>query len=1119
MNIKDFLKLYQNDSLTQLLAQSTAQAQAKIRLKGLVGSQDAVLCAATYLIHQKQQKNFNHLFILNDREEASYFQNDLQYLLPQERILLLPASYKRPYQFEEVENVNVLQRAEVLNAVNETYSKRNQNFLVITYPEALAEKVINKKSLLDNTFVARVGERVDMEFLIEILTTYDFERTDFVYEAGQFAVRGGIVDIFSFSNDLPYRVEFFGDEIESLRAFSPENQLSVEDLNFISIIPNVQTKLLHEVRESFLHFIPESTLLWAKDYEYLFTYIEQYFEKIEHHFENILAQSGQTAVISNPKVLFETRPSFEEQTKRFSNIEFGQRTYLKKAKNITFDATAQPLFHKKFEMLAENLHENQAKNLQTLIVSDSFKQLERLKKIFEEIDPFLKFDTLNISLKEGFIDKNLQIACYTDHQIFERFHKYRTKERYTKSKALTIRELQALKPGDYVTHIDYGVGRFAGLEAVDVGGKMQEAIRLVYRDNDLLYVNIHALHKITKYSGRDSTPPSISKLGSGEWEAKKTKVKKKVQDIAEDLIELYAARKGSQGFACGPDSYLQVELESSFIYEDTPDQAKATQQVKEDMEQPHPMDRLVCGDVGFGKTEVAIRAAFKAVANGKQVAVLVPTTILAMQHHRTFSERLADFPCKVDYINRFRSSAQVKETLKKLEAGEVDILIGTHRIVGKDVKFKDLGLLIIDEEQKFGVKTKEKLKEMRINVDVLTLTATPIPRTLHFSLMGARDLSVISTPPPNRQPVTTEVHTFGEEIIRDAIGYELRRGGQVFFVHNRVGDIDAIANIILRLVPEARIGVAHGQMEGSKLEKAMVKFIEGEYDILISTNIIESGLDIANANTIIINGAHAFGLADLHQMRGRVGRSNRKAFCYLLAPPSTLLTPESRKRLHALEEFSDLGDGFKVAMRDLDIRGAGNLLGAEQSGFISDLGFDTYHKILDDAIRELKETKFKELFQKELEMPTLKNDCNIETDLEILIPEEYVKNITERLALYSQLDNIKDFDSLEQFRNSLIDRFGPMPEPVIDLIETVKLRWKAEEIGFEKLTLKNETLKGYFINHQPEYFNSEKFGKVLDYLQKNQQKAKLKEVNQKPIIIFAKVMTISQAIKILTEII
>ncbi|GAB4398158.1 MAG: transcription-repair coupling factor [Microscillaceae bacterium] len=1119
MKTSDFLRRYQKDSLIQLLAEYLRIPQSPIHLKGSVGSQDAVLAAALSLELDQKQLARPHLFILEDKESASYFQNDLQSLLGEGRVLLLPASYRRPYQFEEVENANVLLRAEVLNAINQLHARRQQGLWVVTYPEALAEKVINKKSLRDNTLLIRQGEQLDLDFVVEVLNSYDFERTDFVYEAGQFAVRGGIVDIFSFSNDLPFRLEFFGNEIESIRAFHPDTQLSVEELNFISLIPNVHTQLLQEVRESFLEFIPENTLVWVKDLHHTLDFTEQYFEKVQIQYTEIYEQSGQAPVLSKPEILFERRATMESQLQKFKVIEFGQRFYYKTTSRLTLSAAPQPVFRKNFEQLAENLHQNQSQGWTTLLISDSFKQIDRLQRIFEEIAPDLRIDSLPIALREGFIDQQLQLACYTDHQIFERYHRYKAPERYSKTKAITLKELKSLKPGDYVTHIDYGVGRFAGLEKIEVNGKMQEAIRLVYRDDDLLYVNIHSLHKITKYSGPDGAIPSISKLGSGEWEAKKRRVKRKVQDIAEDLIELYAKRKSAPGFAFSRDSYLQVELESSFIYEDTPDQAKATAEVKEDMEQAHPMDRLICGDVGFGKTEVAIRAAFKAVCDSKQVAVLVPTTILAMQHYRTFNERLADFPCRVEYINRFRSATQVRQILKKLADGEIDILIGTHRLVGKDVKFKNLGLLVIDEEQKFGVKTKEKLKELRFNVDVLTLTATPIPRTLHFSLMGARDLSVIATPPPNRQPVTTELHTFGEEIIRDAISHELRRGGQVFFVHNRIGDIESIANIILRLVPEARIGVAHGQMEGAKLEKVMMKFIEGEYDVLISTNIIESGLDIPNANTIIINAAHAFGLSDLHQMRGRVGRSNRKAFCYLLAPPSTLLTPDSRKRLSALEEFSELGDGFKVAMRDLDIRGAGNLLGAEQSGFINDLGFETYHKILDDAIRELKETKFKDLFQKELEIPTLKNECNIETDLEILIPEDYVKNITERLSLYTQLDNITESAELDKFVHDLLDRFGPLPLPVQDLIETVKLRWLAEQMGFEKLSLKSETLKGYFTSRDPSYFNSEKFGKILDYLQKNPQKTRLKEVNQKPIIIFAPVPGIKSAIEILSEIV
>lgn len=1118
MDVKDLINLYQTDRLSHLVEDSLGKNQAVVHLKGLIGSLDAVIAAAAFRISQEKKRAGHHIFILHDQEEASYFQNDLQSLLPEEKILLFPASYKRAYEFQEVENANILQRAEVLKEINEIQAKENQQLLIITHPESLIEKVINKKSLHENTCLLKVGEQIPLDTLSKTLIDYDFEKTDFVYEAGQFSVRGGIVDVYSYSDDLPYRIEFFGDEIESIRRFNPDTQLSVENLKFVSIIPNVQTQLLHEVRESFLEFVPRNTKIWIKDMDHNLQICEKYFEKVKSNFEEILKAADNTQVISNPEVLFVDEPSFKKQFEAFTLLEFGENFYYDSQEEILFNAQAQPSFNKNFDKLVENLHDNQANNISNFIISDSLKQRERLRTIFDELDPLLKFQALPIALRQGFIDENVGIACYTDHQIFERFHRYRTKERFSKTKSLTLKELQTLKPGDYVTHMDYGIGRFAGLEKVEINGKQQEAIRLVYRDNDLLYLNVHSLHKITKYSGRDGTIPNISKLGSSEWETKKRRVKRRIQDIAKDLIELYAKRKAAPGYAYSRDSYLQVELESSFIYEDTPDQAKATSHVKEDMETPHPMDRLVCGDVGFGKTEVAIRAAFKAVCDDKQVAVLVPTTILAMQHYRTFSERLKDFPCKVEYINRFRTTTQIRETLKRVASGETSILIGTHRIVGKDVKFKDLGLLIIDEEQKFGVKTKDKLKKMRVNVDVLTLTATPIPRTLHFSLMGARDLSIISTPPPNRQPVTTIVQTFNEESIRDAIYREIQRGGQVFFVHNRVNDIDGIANIILRLVPDARIGVAHGQMEGSRLEKVMMKFINGEYDILVSTNIIESGLDIPNANTIIINMAHNFGLADLHQMRGRVGRSNRKAYCYLLSTQAMLQGGDARKRLSSLEEFSDLGDGFNVAMRDLDIRGAGNLLGSEQSGFINDLGFDTYHKILNDAIQELKETQFKDLFIHEISIKELKNDCNIETDLQILIPESYVQNITERLSLYSKLDNIKTEQALKEFEDSLIDRFGALPPEVSDLIETVKLRWKAEEIGFSKLTLKGGVLKGYFISGDDEYFNSDKFSKVLEYLQKNPRDVRLKETNKKPIIIFSKVNSIQRAIEILSAI-
>lgn len=1093
MLVKEFLTLFREDSFVKIIINQVLAAQEPhTHIKGVVGSLDAVLLAATFTT-----KPSTHLAIMSDREEAAYFFNDLQNLVGEEHVLFFPMSYKKPYQYEEIDNANVLMRAEVLNRLN---SPSDSGLIVVSYPEALSEKVINKRSLIANTFSVSVGERLDTEFLTEFLVSQDFERTDFVFEAGQFSVRGGIIDVFSFAHELPFRIDLFGDEVESIRTFDPDTQLSKESVSRINIIPNVQTKLVQENRESFLNFFPEQSTIWLKDTELTLEIVEKTFEKVMLAFEQLVSISGGIKVISQPEERFDTRRLFLQLIKQFKTVEFGRRFYFKTEHKILYSSKPQPSFNKDFKRLVEDLHDHQYHQYTNVIASDSQKQLERLNTIFEEIDAFVRFRPLNVSLREGFVDEQTKITCYTDHQIFDRFHKYKVRDKFSKSKALTLKELKTLQPGDYVTHIDYGIGRFAGLEKVDVGGREQEAIRLIYRDNDVLFVSIHSLHKISKYSGKDGSTPSMSKLGSGEWEAKKSKVKRQIKDIAAELIQLYAKRKLAPGYAFTRDNFMQAELESSFLYEDTPDQAKATADVKVDMEKPHPMDRLVCGDVGFGKTEVAMRAAFKAACDSKQVAVLVPTTVLAMQHYRTFRDRFEKFPVKVEYINRFKTSQQIKETLKRVASGETDVLIGTHGIVGKEVKFKDLGLLIIDEEQKFGVKVKDRLKELRVNVDVLTLTATPIPRTLHFSLMGARDLSVIATPPPNRQPVTTEVHAFDEILIRDAITYEMRRGGQVFFVHNRVSDIESIGNLILKLVPDAKIGVAHGQMEGEKLERVMMKFIEGEYDILVSTNIIESGLDIPNANTIIINHAHMFGLSDLHQMRGRVGRSNKKAFCYLLTPALSMLTTDSRKRLRALEEFSDLGDGFKVAMRDLDIRGAGNLLGAEQSGFINDIGFDMYHKILDDTIQELKEHVFKDLFAEELSRTakTLRIDCQIETDLQVLIPENYVSNISERLSLYNQLDNIKDQTELDTFSASLIDRFGPMPPEVQDMIEIVKIRWMAEEIGFEKLTLKSNTLKGYFVSAENEsYYKSDKFGKILDYVKQNPRRCALREQKNK----------------------
>jgi transcription-repair coupling factor (superfamily II helicase) len=1129
MLVKDFLKLYREDGLVQTIAErlKSTKTHPHLQVKGLLGSLDTVLAAATYLINPSQ----TNLYVLSDREEAAYFLSDLQNLLGDDAAELFPMSYKKAYQYEEIDNANVLMRAEVLSKLN---NNKGDGMLIVSYPEALSEKVINRRSLLRNTFTISVGEKLDTSFMAEILTNYDFEKTDFVYEAGQYSVRGGIVDVFSYANDVPYRIDLFGDEVESIRTFDPESQLSIESVSRINIIPDVQTKLIQESREPFLSFFPDNARLWFKDVDLTLEIVEKCFEGVEKNLQEILARSGGIKIVSDPNQLFETRKSFLNLIKEFGTVEFGKRFYkpFQKTKNtenenatedyqFKWEAKVQPSFNKDFKRLADSLRENQTFNFVSVISAESPRQLERLATIFEEIDSHVRFQPMNISLREGFTDQQVKIACYTDHQIFDRFHRYKEKSKYSKSKALTLKELRSLQVGDYVTHVDYGIGRFAGMDKVKIGDGEQEIIRLIYRDDDVLMISVQSLHKIAKYSGKEGGPPTMSKLGSQDWDNKKSRVKKQVKDIAKELIALYAKRRSAHGFAYSPDSFMQAELESSFIYEDTPDQAKATADVKVDMEKPNPMDRLVCGDVGFGKTEVAIRAAFKAVADSKQVAVLVPTTILAMQHFRTFRDRLEKFPCRVEYINRFKSDKQIKETLKRVANGQTDVLIGTHRIVNKDVIFKDLGLMIIDEEQKFGVKIKDRLKEMRVNVDVLTLTATPIPRTLHFSLMGARDLSIIATPPPNRQPVTTELQVFNEILLRDAVSYELKRGGQVYFVHNRVSELESIGSQIMRLVPDAKIGVAHGQMDGDKLEKVMMNFIEGHYDVLVSTNIIESGLDIPNANTIFINHANHFGLSDLHQMRGRVGRSNKKAFCYLLTPQLSLLTTDARKRLSALEEFTDLGDGFKVAMRDLDIRGAGNLLGAEQSGFINDLGYELYHKILDEAVQELKETEFKELFETKLSDITekLKIDCQIETDLSLLIPNEYVSSISERLSLYTKLDDIKDEVELEEFQKTIRDRFGPIPSELEDMVKIVRIRWSAESLGIEKITFKNNNLKFYFVSGENEkYYKSDVFGKIIEYVRLNSRKCILKETKGKLVLTFDKIISIPEIQDILKAI-
>lgn len=1143
MKLADFIKLYTLDTNCVALCEELKTLnQNEYALEGLKGSSLSVFCAS--LLYKNE---YSILFILENKEEAHYFVNDLQNLLPEREILFFPTSYKKPYEFDEIENANVLQRAEVLNRLN---LKDKKGELVVTYPEALTEKVISKKTLIENTLTAKIGEKIDVNFITELLINYEFEKTDFVFEPGQFAIRGGIVDIFSFGNELPYRLELFGDEIESIRSFDPNTQLSVDAKQAISIIPNIQNKLIMSSTDSFLRFFGDETILFIKDQNNVKNVIIDYFRRAEAEYNKHKGTS--IVALSNPEERFETWQNFETESKRFRKVFVGENSKENSLKNRQVDASfektftrtsettlpvqisennfnspkkysfsthSQPYFNKDFNLLCQDLAERQGKGYTNYIVTESLASVEKLKSVFEEIDPFVKIQPLNISLKEGFIDDNLKIVCYTDHQIFDRFYRYKSKEKHSKSKAITLKELRTLQPGDYVTHADYGIAKFVGLEKIEINGVQQEAIRLLFKDNDLMKVSILVLHKISKYSGKDGEVPSMSKLGSPEWENRKKAVKKKVREIAIDLIGLYAKRKAAPGFAFSKDNYLQAELETSFIYEDTPDQAKATEDVKADMEKAHPMDRLVCGDVGFGKTEVAIRAAFKAVCDSKQVAILVPTTILAMQHYKTFKDRLEKFPCKVEYINRFRTAKQIKETLAHVEEGKTDILIGTHMLLSNKIKFKNLGLMIIDEEQKFGVAAKEKLKEIKVNVDSLTLTATPIPRTLHFSLMGARDLSIIGTPPPNRQPVTTEVHSFNEIILRDAVATEIKRGGQAFLVHNRISDLTTLADTIKRLVPDAKVVVASGQMEGEELEKTMLKFIDGEADVLVSTNIIESGLDIPNANTILINNAHHFGLSDLHQMRGRVGRSNKKAYCYLLAPPKSVMTGDAKKKLSALEEFSELGDGFKVAMRDLDIRGAGNLLGGEQSGFITDIGYDLYHKILNEAIQELKENEFKALFEHEL---VLKKDilpeCSIETDLAILIPENYVSNISERLGLYNELDNLENQLALQDFTTKLIDRFGVLPQEVLDLFETVKLRWKAQEVGFDKLTIKGGIMKCTFAqNSNKEYFNGPIFGKIVQFVQKNAKFCSLKENKDKLILQIEPVKTIQKAFEFMNS--
>jgi len=1109
VNIQDLLEKYSQSEQVHSIKENLQARNPKIQLKGLIGSSDAMLAAALYA----EEKRMN-VFVLPNHEDASFFLSDLESLFDKQ-ILFFPASYKKAFDISIIDSAHVLQRAETLSSLNHNSELPR---IVVTYPEAISEKVINRQDLEKNTLEITQNIKLSIDFINEFLYEYDFERVDFVYEPGQFAIRGGIVDIFSFSNDLPYRIEFFGDEIESIRTFDIESQLSVSKIHTVTIVPNVQAKFLSANHISLLEYIDKNAIIWVKDVQYSLDIIKEGYHGASKFWKALSEQDIQrNPDWIDPRFTFTDEKNFAAMLFEFPIIEFGKQFYYKADHTISFDIHPQPSFNKDFNLLIHNFHENEKNAIKNLIFSDSTKQIERIYAILDDLDKTISFTPVYKALREGFRDDEQKLACYTDHQIFDRYYKYKRRKGYERSQAITLKELSELKPGDYITHIDHGVGKYAGLEKIDVNGKTQEMIRLIYADNDLLYVNINSLNRISKYSGKEGTVPKMNKLGTDAWEKLKKTTKRKVKDIARDLIQLYAKRKAQTGNAFSPDTYLQRELEASFIYEDTPDQEKATNDVKKDMESPHPMDRLVCGDVGFGKTEVAIRAAFKAVADSKQVAVLVPTTILALQHYRTFSERLKGLPANIDYINRFKSSKQIKDSLKRLEEGKIDIIIGTHRLVSKDVKFKDLGLMIIDEEQKFGVSVKEKLKVMRANVDSLTLTATPIPRTLHFSLMGARDLSIISTPPPNRQPVQTELHVFNDALIKEAVSYELDRGGQVFFIHNRVADLPQLGLLIRKLVPGARVGIAHGQLEGDELEDVMLKFINHDYDVLIATTIIEAGLDIPNANTIIINQAHMFGLSDLHQMRGRVGRSNKKAFCYLLSPPLSTLTNEAYKRLSAIEEFSELGSGFNVAMRDLDIRGSGNLLGAEQSGFIAEIGFEMYNKILDEAVQELKDDEFGDLFADDKDRKYV-TFTQIDTDLEVLIPDEYVTNISERYNLYNDIAKLKNETELQAFEQELVDRFGPIPAPVFELFNTLRLQWLGKEIGLEKISYKKETLKGFFVsNTKSSYYQSEQFGKVLAFVQRHASISNLKEVKGQLRIAISNVNSIEYAISLLSE--
>jgi transcription-repair coupling factor (superfamily II helicase) len=1114
LDLTELIKIYQKHPLIGSISGAIASEKPRgININGLYGSAlSLVLANLNYNLEN------SILIILPDKEEAAYLYGDLEQLRLSEKIFFLPSSFRRdltnPNDYMKAEG-NIILRNRVIDAIN-----LNKKSIIISYPEALLEKEANREAHQTASFSISKGEKISTSFFNEFLYEYGFKKSDFVYGPGDFSIRGSIIDVFSYSDENPYRIDLFGDEVESIRTFDIMSQLSLQNLEKVVIHPNVNKIAKDEEKIAFFDTLTPNTVIWIKDANFFIEQNKLIYKRISNELKADIKNEEEISLkdFSNPD-------EFIAKIQNFNYIISGNSAGIETEESFQFNTSRQPEFNKNFNLLANTINERKENSFTNYILSGNPSQLERLKSILEseEVKQKADFVPINGILHEGFIDKDLALSCYTDHQIFERFHRVKLiNDKFSEDKSsLSLKELNSLQTGDYVVHIDYGIGKFGGITTIENDGKKQETIRILYKNNDVVFVSIHSLHKVSKYRTSDGIPPQVHKLGSGAWQKLKEKTKSKVKDIAKELTALYAKRKEEKGFRFSPDSYMQEALEASFIYEDTPDQVKATKDTKADMESDLPMDRLICGDVGFGKTEIAIRAAFKAVFDGKQVAVLVPTTILALQHYQTFKKRLQQLPCKVDYISRFKSKSQQNAVLKDLAEGKLDILIGTHRIVSKDVVFKDLGLLIIDEEQKFGVSIKEKLKHIKINVDTLTLTATPIPRTMQFSLMGARDLSVINTPPPDRYPIITELHTFNEEIIKSAIYKEVQRNGQLFIINNRVQNIYELQNMLKKICPDVKTVVGHGQMKGDDLEKVMVDFINQEYDVLISTTIIESGLDISNANTIIINDAQNFGLSDLHQLRGRVGRSNKKAYCYLLAPPVSVLSPEARKRLNAIEEFSELGSGFNIALQDLDIRGAGNMLGAEQSGFIADIGFETYQQILNEALFELREETQPEqngsVQNKELQT-TFSPDCQIDTDLELLLPDTYIENTAERIRLYRELDNIKEDNLLLKFENDLTDRFGKIPEQTIELMDTVRLRWKAMQLGINKIILKNSQMFCHFVaSDSASYFNSNVFSGILNYVNKNPNSCRLKEQNEKLILQISAIKSVKQANRIFNE--